>query len=196
MVGLTFMHNLILFLLTFALGLGYFAVRAWRKRNSRNPADKSDGFRPGIGFTRLDGMASLSLLLDNRSKSYVWAEEIEIYLSDLVANDQTAEATFRQTQKIRQMVRRGDTLPISLCEAIYKAAGDPQRKYSCVMSSVLRYKIGEEQFEMKMENFRVNMMGLTAASVHRERKLVPPFPAPAKSPELPQETHAISGKMK
>jgi hypothetical protein len=190
------MHNLFLFLLTFAFGLGYFALRTWRKRNSANLRDKRDGFRPGIGFTRLDGMASLSLLLDNRSKNYVWAEEIEIFLTDLVANDQTTDATFRQTQKIRQMVRRGDMLPISLCEAIYKAAGDPQRKYSCVMSSVLRYKIGEEKFEMKMDNFRVNMMGLTAASVHRERKLVPSFPAPVQSTEEPQVAHAIAAKMK
>ena len=62
---------------------------------------------PRIGFTRLDGMASLSLLLANGSKGYVWAEEIEIFLSGLSAEEQTAEPAFHEIQKIRQMVSRG-----------------------------------------------------------------------------------------
>ena len=137
-------------------------------------------------------MASLSLLLENRSSEYVWAEEIEIFLSGLTAQDQTAEPSFREVQKIRQMVRSGDTLPISLCEVIYKAAGDPQRKYSCVMSSVLRYRIGEQQLEKNLETCSVKMMGLTASSVHRERKPVPPF----VPHEKPQDIPAVSTRLK
>ncbi len=180
------------FLLVFAIAVGYTALRLWRRRNGPDPMDRSDGFRPRIGFTRLDGMASLSLLLANRSKKYVWAEEIEIFLSGLSADDQTANPSCHEIQKIRQMVGQGDTLPISLSEVIYKAAGDPQRKYSCVLSSVLRYRIGEEQFEKKMENYRLRMIGLTASGIQRERKPVPPFQPQEKSQDVP----ALAAKLK
>jgi hypothetical protein len=160
-------------LLVFAIALGYSMVRVWRRRNGLDAMDGKNGFRPQIGFTRLDDMVSLSLLLENESDTYVWAEEIEIFLSGLRAEEQATEPAFRGIQKIRQMVRSGDMLPISLCETIYKAAGNPQRKYTCVMSSVLRYRLGEDQFEMKMENYRLRMMGLTVSSIHRERKPVP-----------------------
>jgi hypothetical protein len=173
--------------LTFAIALGYVALRIWRQRNASDGTGKNAGFRPRIGFSRLDGMASLSLLLENRSSNFVWAEEIEIFLSGLKAIDQTAEPALRGVLKIRQMVRSGDTLPISLCEVIYKAAGDPQRKYTCVLSSVLRYRIGKEWFEKQMDSYRVGMMGLTAATVHRERKPVPSFPVQEKPQDIPAE---------
>src|SRR5271170_2644867 len=102
------------FLLVLAIALGYLARRMWRRRNRRDPADRSAGFRPRIGFTRLDGMESLSLLLANGSKKYIWAEEIEIFLSGLTAEEQTAEPSCHEIQKIRQMVPSGDMVPISL----------------------------------------------------------------------------------
>jgi hypothetical protein len=172
-------------LLVFAAALGYTVLRFWRRRNAPEPTDRSAGFRPSIGFTRLDGMASLSLLLANGTKRNVWAEEIEIFLSGLSAEEQTAQPSFHEIQKIRQMVTPGDTPPISLSEVIYKAAGDPQRKYSCVLSSVVRYRIGEEQFEKKMENYRLQMLGLTASGIQRERKPVPPFQPLDKSHDVP-----------
>ena len=91
-------------LLVFAIALGYTVLRFWRRRNAPDPTDRSAGFRPRIGFTRLDGMASLSLLLANGSKRNVWAEEIEIFLSGLSAEEQTAEPSFHEIQRIRQMV--------------------------------------------------------------------------------------------
>ena|SRR5579863_2464608 len=173
------------FLLVFAIALGYTVLRIWRRRNGPDPMDRSAGFRPRLGFTRLDGMASLSLLLANESKKDVWAEEIEISLSGLSAEEQTAESTCHEIQTIRQMVRSGDMLPISLCEAIYKAAGDPQRKYSCVLSSVLRYRIGEEWLEKNMENYRIRMIGLTASGIARARESVRPFQTRHRSQDVP-----------
>jgi hypothetical protein len=172
-------------LLVFAIALGYGVLRFWRRRNGTDPTDRSPGFRPRIGFTRLDGMASLSLLLANGTQKYVWAEEIEIFLSGLSAEEQTAEPSFHEIQPIRQMVSSSDTVPISLSEVIYKAAGNPQRKYSCVMSSVLRYRIGEERFEKKMETYRLRMLGLTASGIQREREPVNPFRAQDKSQDVP-----------
>ena len=90
------------------------------------------------------------------------------------------------------MVPSGDTLPLSLSEVIYKAAGDPQRKYSCVFSSVLRYRIGEERFEKKMENYRLRMLGLTASGIDREREPVDPFQAQDNSQDVP----ALATKLK
>jgi hypothetical protein len=90
------------------------------------------------------------------------------------------------------MVPPGDTSPISLSGVIYKAAGDPQRKYSCVLSSVVRYRIGEEWFEKKMENYRLQMLGLTASGIHRERKPVPPFQPLDRSRNLP----AVAARLK
>jgi hypothetical protein len=173
------------FLLVFAVALGYTALHLWRERRVPDPADKSRGFRPRIGFTLLDGMASLSLLLANKSETHVWAEEIEIFLSDLSAEEQTAEPSCRGIQTIRQMVGPRDTLPISLAEVIYKAAGDPQRKYSCVLSSVLRYRIGEERLEKTMENYRIRMLGLTAVGVDREHAPVLPFQTQDKATDVP-----------
>jgi hypothetical protein len=180
------------FLLVFVIALGYIVLLNWRERNVADPAGKSRGFQPRLGFTRLDGMASLSLLLANRSGTQVWAEEIEIFLSGLRADEQTAEPACRGIQKIRQMVSPHDTVPISLAEVIYKAAGDPQRKYSCVLSSVLRYQIGEDRLERKMENYRIQMIGLTAAGIHRERKPIDPFPHQEES----QDIAAVATRLK
>jgi len=166
-----------------SLGLHHAALLAPEECSGSDGPER--GFRPSIGFTRLDGMASLSLLLANGSKRNVWAEEIEIFLSRLSAEEQTAQPSFHEIQRIRQMIIPGDTSPISLSEAIYKAAGDPQRKYSCVLSSILRYRIGEERFEKKMENYRLQMLGLTASGIQRERQPVPPFQPLDKSQDVP-----------
>src|SRR5579872_1565484 len=170
----------VIFLLIVAVA-AYIAVRTWRRNVGADPNDKTSGFRPRIGFTRLDGMESLSLLLDNRSPDFVWAEEIEIILSELTADQQTAAPTCRGVQKIRQMVRDGDMLPISLAQAIYNAAGDPQRRYTCVLSSVLHYRIGDQWFEKEMETYRIRMTGLKASGIERERNPVQLPARPVKS---------------
>jgi hypothetical protein len=176
----------------FVVALGYELLRIWRRRKGPDSTDKSNGFRPRIGFTRLDGMESLSLLLNNESNTHVWAEEVEIFLTDLVATAQTAEASNNGILKIRQMVPPGDMLPISLAEVIYKAAGEPQRRHSSVLSSVVRYRIGENWFEENLENYRIRMMGLTASGVKRERKPVQRF----KVEEKPQQVPAMETKLR
>jgi hypothetical protein len=147
----------------------YFAWRIWRRRRNLATRDAEIDFRPSIGFTRMDGWASLALLMLNKSDSNVWAEEIEIVLADLIADDQTSEASCHGVQKIHQFIRPFDMLPVSLVETIYKAAGEPQRKYSCVISTIVRYRAGEQSFEMPMHPYRLRMAGLTVVSNRRER---------------------------
>ena len=154
--------------LLFIGALAYFALRIWRRKRDLPKNNIGIDFRPSIGFTRLDGWASLALLLENKSDGNVWTEEIEIVLTDLIANDQTSEASCHEIQKIRQVVRPLDMLPISLVETIYKAAGKPQRKYSCVMSAIVRYRAGEGWFEKPMQPYRLKMAGLTVVSNRRE----------------------------
>jgi hypothetical protein len=155
--------------LLFVSVLVYFALQTWSRRRNRGVKHTGIDFRPSIGFTRLDGWASLALLLKNDSDRNVWAEEIEIVLTDLIVNDQTSEASRHEVQKIHQNIQPLDMLPISLVETIYKAAGKPQRKYSCLMSALVRYRVGEKWFEEPMPPHRLRMAGLTVVSNRRER---------------------------
>ncbi len=166
----------------------YAAIYLWRRRFARRSPSTRDGFRPKVGFTHLDGMASLALLLSNNSDKFVWVEELEIFLSDLKAHEQVAEPSCNETLKIRQMAPPHDMVPISLVASIYKAAGEPQRRYSCVLFSIVRYRIGEEWFERELEAHRIQMIGLVASTVRRERGFVPP--SREKAPEVP-ETAAV-----
>jgi hypothetical protein len=63
-----------------------------------------------------------------------------------------------------------DLLPISLVETIYNAAGRPQRNYSFVLSSVVRFRVGEKWFEEQLPAYRIKMLGLTVGGLRRERK--------------------------
>ena len=76
-------------------------------------------------------------------------------------------------------------LPISLAGVIYRAAGGPQRQYSCGLSSVVRYRIGEEAFEKPLENYRIHMNGLKAAGIQRDRKTGPPLRTQSNMHDLP-----------
>jgi hypothetical protein len=126
-------------------------------------------------------MVTPALLLTNNSSASVWVEEIEIFLADLRAHEQVTQPSCSGTLKIRQAVAARDLLSISLTACMYKAAGEPQRDYSCVLSSTVRYRIDEEWFEKELQVYRIRMIGLIAASVRRERKFVPPPPSREKS---------------
>jgi hypothetical protein len=173
-------------------GLVYFALRIRRATARAGVKAREVDFCPSIGFTRLDGCQSVALLLENNSDERVWTEEIELALTDLVANDQASEASCHGIQKVHQNVRGHDMLPISLVEVIYETAGRPQRKYSCVLSSVVRYRVGEKWYEETMKTYRLRMIGLTVAGIRREKKNVPPL----KPQEKIQALHAMSASPK
>ena len=168
---------------------GVISLLAHFLRNRSGASKRRDGvdFRPSIGFALQDGFKSVALLLDNKSRVPVYTEEIEIVLTELTAHQQTAEATCHETHKIRQTVSAGDMLPISLVEVIYLAAGKPQRKYSCILFSLVRYRAGEKWFEENMPAYRLKMIGLTVAGIHRERKSTHVFQPKAITQENPQK---------
>lgn len=183
----------IIYLLTISIAIAYLALRHWFSTQGSVPIDGISGFDAQVGFTMLDGMQSISLLLENESPTNVWVEQIELSLANLTADDQTTEPSCREVLKILQVVGAQDALPISLAGVIYKAAGGPQREYSCTLSARLRFRIGEKWFERDLESYRVRMLGLTASDVRRERKRAPHFP-PTEQPQ--SVAAAAAGKFK
>jgi hypothetical protein len=172
------------YVLVFASALAYLTLRVWRWKNGEIRAGGNEGFHPQIGYSNLDGMESLSLLLENESHKNVWVEEIEIFLTELVAKNQAAQPSCHEVLRIRQLAAPEDTLPISLAGVIYKAAGEPQREYSCTISSVVRFRVGQESFERNLENYQIQMLGLTAAGIRRTRKPVAQFQMPEQTQEI------------
>jgi hypothetical protein len=61
-----------------------------------------------------------------------------------------------------------------------------------VLSSVVRYRIGEESFEKTMDNYRIQMNGMKASRVYRESKSSPAVPLPLK----PEENRTVEIKTK
>jgi hypothetical protein len=174
-----------LILLLLSGAVVYFALRFWRGKAGSGKRRNGVDFRPSIGFARQDGFESVALLLMNKSRVHVWTEEIEIALTELRANQQTSEASCHEIHKIRQDVSPHDLLPISLVETIYMAAGKPQRKYSCVLSSLVRYRVGENWFEEPLPAYRMKMVGLTVAGIRRERKPTYDIKTQGKPQDLP-----------
>lgn len=145
----------------------YLAIRIWRARVRARTRRWGIAFQPSIGFAWQDGFKSVALLLLNQSREHVWVEEIEVGLTQLEANDQTAAATCHEIRKIRQAVGPRDMLPISLVETIYNAAGRPQRRYSCALSSIVRFRVGAQLFEEPLPTYSLQMLGLTVSKIRR-----------------------------
>jgi hypothetical protein len=114
-------------------------------------------------------------------------EHIELFLTDLEATFQAAVASCHGIQSIREKLGPREKSSISLSTTIHKAGGECQRWYSFELSSVVRYRIGEEWHEKQLENYRVEMIGFVTASLRRERK---PF-LRLKAEDKPQDHRTI-----
>jgi hypothetical protein len=168
LIWLTPTREIALLLVAGAVFFSFLHLR--RGKSGTGKRGNGVDFHPNIGSAWQDGLKSVALLLTNKSDAHVWTEEIEISLRELAAEEQTSEASCREVHKIRHSVGPHDLLPVSLVETIYNAAGRPQRKYSCVMSSVVRFKVGENWFEEQLPAYRLRMLGLTVAGIRPERK--------------------------
>lgn len=149
--------------------LAYLALRSRKRTRDNTTSDAGADVRPSVGLTYLDGAASIALTVLNQSDSRVWIEEIEFSLTELVATEQATNASCNETLKIRQVVPAFDLVEVSLVEIIYKAAGEPQLRYSCILSSIVRFRIGEDWYERPMQPCRLKMAGLRVFSNRRER---------------------------
>src|ERR1700733_2039600 len=104
-------------------GLAYVAVRRLL------PRDTTFDLEPELSITRKNGWALLDLVLQNRSKQPIWAEQATFALADLDADFQGTAASGEGALLIRQTLRPGSALRISLIEPVYTAAGKPQGEY-------------------------------------------------------------------
>jgi hypothetical protein len=143
--------------------------RRWRKTKPE-PADSQTDFSALLRIFRQDGWVYLELLLINRSEVTVWVEKATIVLSELKANWQTTTSSGQAKHDILQNIGPDDTLRVSFVRALYDAAGRPQGKYSCLVSIKVRYRMGDEWFNQKLDTYRVEMAALTAFSLRREER--------------------------
>lgn len=142
--------------------------RPWRKTNPQPEGFQID-FSARLRLFREDDWAYLELLLVNHSNVTVWVEEATIVLSELEANWQTSIATGQTKHKILQNIGPNDTLGVSFVGSIYEAAGKPQGKYSCVVFTDVRYRVGDEWLNKTLDVYRVEMAALTVFRLRRSR---------------------------
>jgi hypothetical protein len=154
------LEGLVIFL---AAALAFLAVRRWL------PGRVEFDFEPELSIARKDGWALLDLILVNRSKTPVWAEQATFALADLDADFQGAAPSTQEILRIRQTVNPGETLQVSLIETIYTAAGKPQGEYSFLISGMVRYRAGNNWFEISLQTYRVRMIALSAIRLLRMR---------------------------
>ena len=136
-------------------------------------------------ITRKNGWALLDLVLQNHSKLPIWAEQATFALADLDADFQGTAATEEGILLIRETVRPGGMLRISLIETVYNAAGKPQGEYSFLISGVVRYRAEESNwFEITLQTYRVRMIALSAIRLLRMRWYDQPTTAAAAGSRL------------
>lgn len=141
----------------------------WRQKDKLESKSGQIKFAPKLLITRAKGWVNLELLLANRSSWTVWVEEATVVLADLKAIWQSEDAAGEARHEIRQNVGANDSLSVSLAAAIYNAAGRPQGKYSCLVSTGVRYRVFDEWSDVKLETSRVEMAGLVPVRLSSAR---------------------------
>lgn len=161
------------------------------------PARRShqDG-RPSQLILTLDkAVGSLNLVMANRSRTEVWAEEVRVNLIDVdTAGERCTPA--QVVLKIRDFVAPSETLHISLINTVYNAAGRPQGVYSCIISAVLRYRIGgadEKEFDQPIPSYRASMIALVPISLRRMGRLDKPA-RPQRPEDIPSRDRGEQSK--
>jgi hypothetical protein len=133
----------------------------------RLPTRGDVGVRSSLELTPQDGWRLLNLAVANRHDTKVWVERAAFIITDLDANMQGGLADGCGLVEIRQFIRSGENLCISLIEAVYNAAGKPQGVYSFALSCTVRYRLGERWLESESPVFQVEMVRLSGMRIRR-----------------------------
>jgi hypothetical protein len=129
----------------------------------------------------------LNLVVVNRSRIGIWAEDAKIVLTDLDTGSASFTPTRRAILKMGEFVPPRETLDISLVEAIYNAAGRPQDEYSFLISTVLQYRASEddkEQLEAPVPSYWAWMSALDPIRLRRRRWYEKPTRTNQRVPEF------------
>jgi hypothetical protein len=125
------------------------------------------GVRCSLELTPQDGWRLLNLAVVNRHDTKVWVERAAFVITDLDANMQSGAPNERGSVEIREFVRSGEDLCVSLIEAVYNAAGKPQGVYSFLFRCTVSYRLDERWLESESPVFRVEMVRLSSMRVRR-----------------------------
>jgi hypothetical protein len=150
------------------VALAYFGLRRWLPRSSEFDIE------PELSIARKHGWALLNLVLVNHSKTPIFAEEATFAIADLDADFQSTSAATEATLRIGENLRPGQTLRVSMIETVYKAAGKPQGEYSFLISGSVKYRDGNNRFEISLQTYRVRMIALSPIRLLRMRWYDPP----------------------
>jgi len=134
-------------------------------RARRSPGQS--GIRSSLELTPQDGWSLLNLAVVNHHDTKVWVERAVLTLTELNANMPSGPASGSGAVEIREFIRSGESLCVSLIEAVYNAAGKPQGAYSFLIRCTTRYRLGEEWLESESPVFKVEMVRLSGTRVRR-----------------------------
>src|SRR5271169_7249488 len=141
----------------------------WLQKNKAGSKPGQIKFAPKLRITRENGWVYLQLQLENRSGWTVWVQEAAVVLIDLNADSQTMVSVGQARHEVLQNVGPNDTLCVSLARTIYDAAGRPQGTYSCLVSTIVRYRVFDEWCIANLETHRVEMAALKVRGLHSAR---------------------------
>jgi hypothetical protein len=124
--------------------------------------------RPRLILTLEKEVGELNLVISNRSCRGIWAQEARVHLIDVKTNGETYTPS-GATLRICEFIGPSETLRISLIGTIYDIAERPQGVYSCLISTVMRFRPDEsdEEFEQTVAPYDAAMVALVPISLRR-----------------------------
>ena len=154
------------FLIFLVVGVtAYLALLIRRRRKGlAERVETGIDFRPSIGFTRLDGWASLAILLANESESNVWIEEIEIFLTELVATDQICRCDLPKSSENKPNGPTSRHAAIQPCGSYLRSSR--QTTAQIFLCAIVQHSISSRErngLTGPMVPYRLKMTGLRVA---------------------------------
>jgi len=163
----------------------YYLRHKWRIASDAHikvylsPVDRISAFH---------GWSILELAVLNRSNVTLWIDRANLILTDIDAQFQTVVPVGHETALIRYALPPGESIPISLNQCLYKAAGNPQGWYSFNLSGAVTYQIEEDWARVTIRPRRIEMTALSIIRLGRQgRKNIVSEPHNVHTKEMSNE---------
>jgi hypothetical protein len=127
------------------------------------------GVCASLELTPQDGWRLLNLAVVNRYDAKVWVERVAFVLTNLDADMQSGPASSSGALDVREFVRSGEALRVSVIEAVYNAAGKPQGVYTFRFSAAVSYRLGDAWLDSETPAYQVEMVRLSSMRLRRVR---------------------------
>lgn len=166
------------------LSIVWLALKVWRDNRG---LDSEVNLKADLHVSKDQGWTFFNLLLVNGCRMNVAVVDATFTISGLVAQFQASPAATETTFKIRRIVKPGAALGVDLVEHFYNAAGRPQRSYTFVVATTVRYRARGKVVEQALPLYRVKMFALSANRLWRVRW----YNKPAAMPEPVRRVPAL-----